>query len=107
MGMTTWRNSIEAEMARCEESWSDIVAGCAQPNARYDDREGPVVVWPSEAFTAEMDRKFDSGYGGEEGAHFTVWTAKRVYFPAGYDGSEWCGSVSRDPDGAPTAHVGG
>lgn len=33
---------------------------------------------------------------------FTIWTAKRVYFPWEYDGDQWVGSVSRQPDGIPT-----
>ena len=42
-----------------------------------------------------------------EGYPFTVWTAKRVYFPWCYDGSEGVASVSRHPDGVATDHVGG
>jgi hypothetical protein len=30
-----------------------------------------------------------------------------VYFPACYDGAEWVGSVSRNPDGKATRHQGG
>ena len=55
----------------------------------------------------QLDKEFDSGYGGTEGDAFTVWTEKRVYFPICYDGSEWCGSVARHPDGKPTEHQGG
>jgi len=55
----------------------------------------------------EMNVQFDPGYGGSEGIPFTVWTAKRVYFPAVYDGAEWVASVARFPDGQPTTHVGG
>ena len=55
----------------------------------------------------EMDKKFNAGYVGLEGIPFTVWTTNTVYFPIGYDGSEWVGSVSRNPDGKPTEHQGG
>lgn len=55
----------------------------------------------------ELDIEFYPGYGGEEGVPFTVWTKNRVYFPACYDGSEWVVSVSRNPDGVRTEHVGG
>ena len=56
---------------------------------------------------AEMEKAFDSGYGGTEGIPFTAWTEKTVYFPIQYDGAEWVGSVSRHPDGIPTDHQGG
>ncbi len=105
----TWKSGITAEMKGYGESWADIVAAVAQANNRYEynKSEYPVVAWPSDEFEAHMARMFDAGYGGTEGAHFTVWTSKRVYFPVQYDGAEWCASVSREPDGVATEHVGG
>ena len=85
--MITWRTFIEREMACYGETWQDVVA-CTLSEAA-------------------LDRKFDAGYGGPDGEPFTVWTAKRVYFPVTYDGAEWCASVSRHPDGQPTKHIGG
>jgi hypothetical protein len=55
----------------------------------------------------EMNKEFDSGYGGTKGVPFTVWTKNTVYFPICYDGAEWVGSVSRNPDGKSTEHQGG
>lgn len=55
----------------------------------------------------EMNKEFDSGYGGTRGVPFTVWTKNTVYFPICYDGAEWVGSVSRNPDGKSTEHQGG
>jgi hypothetical protein len=55
----------------------------------------------------EMSHEFDDGYGYIEGIPFTIWTKERVYFPVVYDGSEWVGSVSRNPDKKPTKHQGG
>lgn len=54
----------------------------------------------------ELRKSFDSGYGGPEGKPFTLWTETRVYFPVVYDGAEWVGSVSRNPDGNLTEHIG-
>ena len=85
--MITWRKEITALMRVYEETWGDIVS-CTLTDL-------------------ELDEKFDDGYGGSEGAPFTVWTHGRVYFPAVYDGSEWVASVSRNPDGIATSHVGG
>lgn len=82
-----WRELIGAEMAGHDETWKDIVS------ITLTDRE--------------LSKKFDSGYGAEEGKPFTAWTKNRVYFPICYDGAEWCGSVSRNPDGQPTHHQGG
>lgn len=84
--MTTWRELISDAMSYRGETWDDVEASVG-----------------AESF----DVVFDAGYGGEEGKPFTVWTAKRVYFPACYDGSEWCASVSRVPDGKATKHIGG
>lgn len=38
---------------------------------------------------------------------FTVWTAKRVYFPRAYDGDYHVTSVPRHPNGEATYGVGG
>ena len=69
------------------ESWSDMV------ESTISDKQ--------------LDEEFYNGYGCVEGLEFTVWSNGRVYFPICYDGSEWCGSVSRNPDGKPTSHQGG
>ena len=85
--MGNWKKLIEYEMASQGESFEDVVE-CTLT-------EEQLLV------------QFDAGYGGIEGEHFTLWTTNRVYFPAVYDGSEWVGSVSRNPDGKPTYHLGG
>jgi len=66
----TWRKIIASEMKEHGESWDDAIS-CTLT----DD---------------QLDKEFDSGYGGEEGEPFTVWTKQRVYFPICYDGAEWC-----------------
>lgn len=85
--MATWREEIESEMNRYNDSWKNVEQ-CTLNES-------------------ELDKRFSSGYGVEEGAPFTVWTKDRVYFPICYDGSEWAGSVSRNPNGKPTYHQGG
>lgn len=85
--MTTWRKEIQRELDLHGETWSDIESSTLTPE--------------------EAGAEFDSGYGGSEGVAFTVWTKNRVYFPAVYDGAEWVGSVSRNPDGKKTPHIGG
>lgn len=85
--MTTWRKHITDEMERIGDTWADVV--------QYTLTD------------EELDVEFDDGWGGTEGKPFTLWTKRRVYFPVMYDGAEWCGSVSRNPDGQPTDHVGG
>lgn len=66
---------------------------------------GPIIACTID--DAELDRRFDPGWGGTEGVSFTAWTAGRVYFPGTYDGSEWCTSVPRNPCAESTRHVGG
>lgn len=85
--MATWRDLIGAELKAQGEDWGDVVS-CTLSEQ-------------------ELDVRFDDGFGAEEGKPFTVWTVHRVYFPLCYDGAEWCGSVSRNPNGRPTRHLGG
>lgn len=85
--MTSWKVLLKAEMSSRGESEEDVVASTLTPQ--------------------QENRRFDAGYGGTEGCAFTVWTKTRVYFPACYDGSEWVDSVSRNPDGVATGHIGG
>lgn len=84
--MTTWRKELTRALADQREIWADVVTCTLAP--------------------AQLDVEFDNGWGRPEGAPFTLWTARRVYFPATHDGKEWVASVARDPDGLPTAHIG-
>lgn len=84
---TTWREELTEAMTQRGESWADVEA------CTLDD--------------AGLDKAFNSGFGSSEGAAFTCWTTKSVYFPVTYDGSESVGFVSRHPDGKPTGHWGG
>lgn len=99
MSTTTWRAEIASEMEKHGETWEDAVSSVLGPRWRYSDDTAPEVL--------SFDTEFDCGYGGSEGARFTVWTANRVYFPVVYDGAEWCGSVPRNPSTEATEHVGG
>jgi hypothetical protein len=51
--------------------------------------------------------EFDDGWGGAEGAPFTAWGDKYVYFPICYDGSEWVGCAPRNPCNEAMSHQGG
>jgi len=85
--MQSWKKMLDEEMKNNSESWDDVVS-----NTMTEE---------------EMVKKFDSGFGSSEGIPFTVWTKESVYFPVVYDGAEWVGRVSRNPDGKPTKHQGG
>ena len=84
-------------MTKHGETWKDVEASVIEERPTYDDT----------SHHPSFDNKFDTGYGGKEGDHFTVWTKKRVYFPVIYDGAESVGSVSRNPDNKATEHFGG
>lgn len=86
---TSWRKLIGREMGANEEAWKDV---------EFCTLNGE-----------QLSKEFDDDYGSEEGAPFTIWTRKHVYFPATYDGAEWCASVARNPGEQPqaTRHVGG
>ena len=84
---TTWRIMINKALKERGETWVDVVhCTLTEP---------------------ELDTPFSRGYGGVDGKPFTLWTKRRVYFPACYDGAEWVESVPRDPCDEPTRHVGG
>ena len=87
MKLCNWKETLEKRMAYNGESWGDVEANTLTEQA--------------------MVREFDCGFGGVEGTPFTLWTKNHVYFPICYDGAEWVGSVSRNPDGKPTQHQGG
>ena len=85
--MNSWRELLIEAMDSRGESLADLIS-----NTLTD---------------AEMEKEFDSGFGSSEGKPFTAWSEKTVYFPIVYDGAEWVGCVSRNPDGIPTPHQGG
>lgn len=86
-GDVTWKQLLLNQMQFCSETWDDLIS-----------------ITLSEQ---ELETTFDNGFGGTNGIPFTAWTTKRVYFPVCYDGAEWVGSVSRNPDGKATDHIGG
>lgn len=55
----------------------------------------------------ELLKSFDDGFGGSEGAAFTAWGEKWVYFPVVYDGAEWIGHAPRNPCDIAMSHQGG
>ena len=85
--MKSWKEMIEKEMQENNDIWSNVIS-CTLSEK-------------------ELIKEFHEGFGLVEGEPFTVWTETRVYFPVCYDGNEWCGSVSRYPDGIATNHMGG
>jgi hypothetical protein len=85
--MATWKQLIEDEFQYTGDTWDDVVS--------------------STLSEAEANEEFDNGWGLTRGKPFTLWTTKYAYFPVMYDGSEWVGYVSRNPDGVKTEHVGG
>ena len=88
---TTWRVEITNEMNEHQDS--------------FDEMEAWAADTPS--LPECLDKPFNhTTYPVAEGPPFTIWTKSRVYFPASHDGQEWCASVARHPDAAPTRHIG-
>ncbi len=76
----SWKELILEEMAKHNECWEDAVSwviGLPYPQGYLCDDLSPTP-------DTELNRKFDEGFGSKEGAPFTVWTHKRVYFPVDY-----------------------
>ncbi len=85
--MTNWFALISEEMMLYKESFSDVVSSTLQEKDLFNE--------------------FEVGFGpSPSGVEFTVWTRNRVYFPLIDQGLEGVGSVSRNPDGKKTAHIG-
>jgi hypothetical protein len=91
-------------MSRWDKSWRDLVSA---EMAKHGDSLANVLASVPTLDSDEMSRTFNTSYGCQEGCAFTLWTAKRVYFPVVYDGSEWAGSAPRNPCDEATEHVGG
>ena len=87
--MDTWKKMIAYAMSERGDAWKNVVA--AAPPL---DTDWHLV-------------EFNAGYGLEEGCPFLLWTHDYVYFPVGYDGSEYAGSAPRNPVTEPQEHVGG
>ncbi len=87
MTKPTRRKQILESMEQKGDTWADVIRCTLTP--------------------AQLDVEFDSGWGGENGEPFTLWTKKRVYFPACYDGSEWVASAPRKPCDEIMQGVGG
>lgn len=85
--MVTWKELLEDELLENKDSFDNIIK-----NTMTDE---------------EMSVEFCDSYGGYNGIPFTVWTHDYVYFPIGYDGSEWVGSAPRNPCDIKLRHQGG
>lgn len=82
-------------------SWRELIIECLEKTRDKFEHLQFVID------EGELDRKFDNGFGGEEGAPFTAWSKDFVYFPICYDGSEWVGYAPRNPCDVKMAHQGG
>ncbi len=84
--METWGEMINEKLKDNGDTWEDV-----EENTMTNE---------------EMDIEFDPGFGRTNGIGFTIWTKNNVYFPCWYDGAEWVDSVSRNPNGKATSHLG-
>ena len=102
---TNWRSLIQEHMTEHGDSWNNVIyqVGMTPTSEERYGREFEEI----DETTAWQYRLFYDGHGLEEGCPFTVWTRRRVYFPACYDGAEFVSSVPRNPVSKPAIHVGG
>lgn len=77
----TWRKLILREMNQHNDSFENIVAMTLS--------------------SGEID------LDGVQWEKFTIWTEKRIYFPANYECDLWCESVPRNPCDEKTQPAGG
>jgi hypothetical protein len=86
MATNNWYRMLKETMERDGEDFDKRICTLSEKNLR---------------------KEFDDGYGGSEGAPFTAWGEKWVYFPIVYDGSEWVGHAPRNPCDIAMSHQGG
>lgn len=82
--MDNWRKMIDSEKLRTNDFSNEV-------HCTIDD--------------IELNKNFDSDFGGVEGTPFILWTEERVYFALEYDGSEYVGSVPRNPRNEKFTHL--
>ena len=99
--MFSWNELIKYEMEKRRDSWSEVEELHLE-GERVSGTAAEIQCHPS------MVKKFDNSHTIKEGVPFTLFTKRRVYFPATYDGAEWVRSVPRNPPESPepTEHVG-
>lgn len=85
---TTWKKEIEYNMKQNADSFENVISGTLSEEELNEEFYDGCKEW-------------------NVGRPFSLWTKKRVYFPASNGGSEWADSVSREPDNVPTHHIGG
>ena len=88
-------------MAEEEETWGKMLKESFESNK--EDYSKMITTLNND----ELNKAFDTGYGGSEGSPFTAWGEKYVYFPIVYDGSEWVGYAPRNPCDIKMGHQGG
>ena len=81
--------------------WKDLLA---QECRKHGDKLQDLIMTLT---PEELIQPFNDDFGGTEGHPFTAWSENWVYFPVQYDGSEWVGSVPRNPCDIKTKHIGG
>jgi hypothetical protein len=86
MAHKSWRQLIDEERAERNDQTPEVWCGLS---------------------VAELDRRFDTGFGCTWGTPFLLWTEERVYFAVEYDGAESVGSVPRNPCDEGAKHFGG
>ena len=92
MAIVTWKQLIQEKMEDNSETYADIEYQSAIPQWRellYDLRQSD-TNWDAV--------EFDNGHGDLAGFSFIVYTKNWIYFPVCYNGSEWVGSVPRNPN---------
>jgi hypothetical protein len=93
-----------------ENPTDEFEYACIQANYDFSDKERPLLTFNDlNSFyeNEEVQKEFDSGYGGTESAYFTIWTKNSVLFPVCYDGAEWLEFVPRSPCDIAKEHAGG
>ena len=82
-------------------TWNELLT---EARELAKDQTAIVAVAPE---GVDLNKRFDNGYGGEEGEPFCAWSETHIYFPICYDGSEWVGAAPRNPCDYGLGHQGG
>ena len=87
MAVSNWQRLLSRALIQQGESWADVEAHTLS--------------------SEQLSQPIETTAGETQGPAFTLWTRRRVYFPAIHGGEECAASVARNPDGVPTGHIGG
>jgi len=98
---------VEEELEKDEEIEAVVIGD--REHGDFDTVNDKYKFKPIDWNTAKvlLDYEFDSGYGLPECHPIYVWTNKRIFVVATYDGATWLHAIPRNPGPCKPEFIGG